>query len=112
MTINNVQMLNIYEVLERLFNSTNDIKLKWKLSTSKLTKEIYEIKSQFEQQKEFIIQEYGQEKDGQKFITRDNIHFVELLKCESEVSTVNIDDLDGFNLTLEDMIILSVIIQK
>lgn len=112
MKLNNLQITNIYTVLNNKCQQLDDIKLKWKLVG--LSEEIFQIYQRFETEKNNIIQKYGKEdkETGQMTLNGNDKHFVDLLKCETEVSPVLLEDLQGVPLSLDELIILKPIIKE
>lgn len=110
MKITNKQMLEFYSLFDRKYNNTDDIKLKWNIS--EIAKNIYEIKSRFETQKNELINKYGVEsEDGVKSISLSDPKIQELFDCECEISPISLEDISKLNLTLEEMMILKPIIK-
>lgn len=108
--ITNIQMLNIWGVLDSKYKNTNDIKLKWFISD--VAKDIYDIKFRFDAQKNAIIEEFGQvNEDGLKALPLEDEHIQQLFSCESEVSPIPLEYLDKLNLSFEEMILLKPIVE-
>ena len=111
MKLNNLQILNIYTVLNNRSEHLKDIKLRWKLAG--LSEEIFGIKQRFELEKNNIIQEYGKEDKETKQMTLDanDKHFKELLNCETEVKPILLSELNDIPLSIDELLILKPIIK-
>lgn len=111
MKLNNLQILNIYTVLNNRCEQLSDIKLRWKLAG--LSEEIFGIKQRFEAEKNNIIQEYGKEDEKTKQMSLDvnDKHFKELLNCETEVHPILLSELNDIPLSIDELLILKPIIK-
>lgn len=112
MKLNNLQIINIYVILNSKCQQLDDIKLKWKLVG--LSEQVFNIYQRFETEKNDIIQKYGKadEKTGQMTLSGNDKHYKELLKCETEISPIPLEDLQGVPLSLDELMILKPIIKE
>lgn len=109
MKITNVQMLNLWGIFNRKFEETNDIKIKWNIT--EIAKEIYDIKSRFDIQKDTIINEHGKEnEDGTKSLPLSDEHLQELFACESNISPIPLEELDKLKFSFEEVMALKPIL--
>lgn len=110
MKITNMQMLNIWSVFNNKYENADNIKTKWDIT--ELAKEIYEIKSRFDNEKNAIIEKYGEDsKEGYKTLSLDNEYIKELFMCEADVSPILLEDIDKLNLSFDEIMILKPIIK-
>lgn len=111
MKINNAQMLNIWNIFDRKYNNSNDIKVKWKIT--EIANEIYELKKRYEASLNEIIMKYGKEKeDGNKSLTYEDKHVKELLECESDVKEISFEDICQIGFTFDEIMILKPILKE
>ena len=112
MKLNNLQIVNIYAILNSKCQQLDDIKLKWKLVG--LSEQVFNIYQRFETEKNDIVQKYGKEdeKTGQMVLNGNDKHYVDLLKCETEISPIPLEDLQGVPLSLDELMILKPIIKE
>lgn len=111
MKINNAQMINMWNVFDRKYNETNDVKVKWNIT--EIASEIYELKRRYEAHLNEIIMEYGEEKeDGNKSLTYEDKHVKELLNCESEVKEISFEDICKLSFTFDEIMILKPILKE
>ena len=112
MRLNNLQVVNIYTILNSKCQNLDDIKLKWKLVG--LSEQLFNIYHRFEKEKNELIQKYGKEdeKIGQMTLSGNDKHFKELLMCETEVSPILLSDLQGVPLSLDELMVLKPIIKE
>lgn len=109
MKITNAQVLYIWNVFNNKFEKTKDIKIKWNIT--EIAKEIYDIKSRFDIQKDAIINEYGVEsEDGTKSLPLTDEHIKELFMCESNVSPISLEEITELNLTFDEIMVLKPIL--
>ena len=109
MKINNIQVLNIWNIFNNKFEKTDNIRVKWTIT--EIAKDIFDIKSRFDTEKDQIINKYGQEnEDGSKSLPLNDERIKELFMCESNVSPISLDELESLNLTLEEIMLLKPIL--
>ena len=110
MKLNNLQIINIYNIIKNQYNHIDDIKTKWKVIG--LFEEVFNVYQRFETEKNNIIQEYGKEdkETGQKSLDGNDKHFKELLMCETDVTPIMLDNIDDIGLSFEELMILKPII--
>lgn len=111
MKLNNLQVLNIYAILNTKYNQLDDIKLKWKLAN--LSEDLFKIKARFDNEKNQLIDKYGTENEEKiKSLDVNDKHFKDLLMCETEISSILLDDLSDFLFTMDELIVLKPIIEQ
>ena len=109
MKINNIQVLNIWNILNNKFEKTDNIRIKWTIT--EIAKDIFDIKSRFDTEKDQIINKYGQEnEDGCKSLPLNDEHIKELFMCESNVSPISLEEVTELNLTFDEIMVLKPIL--
>lgn len=110
MKVNNIEVLNIWTIFSNKYQKTDNITVKWKIM--EVAKEIFDIKSRFDIEKDNVVNKYGVENENnQKVLDVNDKHFQELLKCETSISPIPFKEISEIDFTLEEMMILKPIIE-
>lgn len=111
MKITNYQMISVWNIFNKKYNESNDIKVKWNIT--EISKEICDLKKRYEASLNEIIMKYGKEKeDGNKSLTYEDKHVKELLECESDVKEMSFEDICQIGFTFDEIMILKPILKE
>lgn len=111
MKLKNSDIRGTYSLLFNVGNRITDITLRWKLAL--LTEPLMAINELISTEINKLVEEQGNDEKGQKVLSIDNADYIKLMNLETEVNMqyININELQDFNLSISELIMLKPIIK-